>query len=237
MQEFTDKVVVVTGAAGNLGRAVAQGFAAAGARLALLDVNQEGIEAIIKDLPKGTDAKSFSVNLLEAQSVNETVASIVDAFGRIDVLANIAGGFKMGPCIQDTEDSDWDLMINLNARSVFYTCRATIPNMLDNGGGRIVNVAARAALDGKGRMGPYCASKAAVKTLTESLAAENKFDNITVNCILPGTIDTPQNRNDMPDADHDKWVPPAALADVVLFLASDGARCVTGAAVPVYGQS
>jgi NAD(P)-dependent dehydrogenase (short-subunit alcohol dehydrogenase family) len=86
-------------------------------------------------------------------------------------------------------------------------------------------------------MGPYCASKAAVKTLTESLAAENKFDNINVNCILPGTIDTPQNRESMPDADFSHWVPPEALADVVRFLASDAARCVTGAAVPVYGRS
>ena len=237
MQTFTDKVVVITGAAGNLGRAVAQGFAASGARLALLDVNQEGVDAIIAELPQGTDARGFSVNLLESTSVNDIFSAIVDAFGQIDVLANIAGGFKMGPCLQDTEDEDWDFMINLNARSVFYTCRAAIPSMLDNGGGRIVNVSARAALEGKGRMGPYCASKAAVKTLTESLAAETKFDNITVNCILPGTIDTPQNRNDMPEADHAKWVPPAALADVVMFLASDAARCVTGAAIPVYGQS
>jgi NAD(P)-dependent dehydrogenase (short-subunit alcohol dehydrogenase family) len=127
--------------------------------------------------------------------------------------------------------------MDLNARSVFNTCRRVIPNMLDNGGGRIVNVSARAAEQGKGRMGPYCASKAAVLTLTESLAAENKFNNININCILPGTIDTPQNREAMPDADFGKWVPPAALADVVMFLASDAARCVTGAAIPVYGQS
>ena len=96
---------------------------------------------------------------------------------------------------------------------------------------------ALAAVEGKGRMGPYCASKAAVKTLTESLAAENKFDNINVNCILPGTIDTPQNRDAMPDANFSNWVPPEALADVVVFLASEAARCVTGAAIPVYGKS
>ena len=106
-----------------------------------------------------------------------------------------------------------------------------------NGGGRIINVSARAAEQGKARMGPYCASKAAVLTLTESLAAENRFDNINVNCILPGTIDTPQNREAMPDANFDHWVPPTALADVILFLASGAARCVTGAAIPVYGQS
>jgi NAD(P)-dependent dehydrogenase (short-subunit alcohol dehydrogenase family) len=143
----------------------------------------------------------------------------------------------MGPLLQNTEDKDWDFMMNLNLRSVFNTCRSVLPHMLDHGGGRVINVSARAAEKGKGRMGPYCASKAAVITLTESLAAENKFDNINVNCILPGTIDTPENRKDMPDADFSKWVPTAALADVVMFLASDAARCVTGAAVPVYGQS
>ena len=237
MATFDNKVVVVTGAAGNLGRAVSAAFAAAGATVALLDHDQDGIDAAIAKLPGGSKAHGFAVNLLEAGSVNDTMAAIIDQLGSIDVLANIAGGFRMGPLLQDTEDKDWEFMMNLNARSVLYTCRAAIPNMLDNGGGRIINVSARAALEGKGRMGPYCASKAAVKTLTESMAAENKHDGITVNCILPGTIDTPQNRDDMPDADHSKWVPPAALADVVLFLASDAARCVTGAAIPVYGQS
>lgn len=237
MSEFKGQVVLITGAAGNLGHAVAQGFAEAGARLALVDLAEDALQKVIDELPAGTDAKAFTVNLLEAESVNRTVEQVIEHFGRIHVLANIAGGFTMGPMMQDTEDKSWDLMINLNARSVFYTCRAVIPNMLDNQGGRIINVSARAAIEGKGRMGPYCASKAAVKTLTESLAAENKFDNINVNCILPGTIDTPQNRNDMPDADFAKWVPPAALADVVMFLASDASRCVTGAAIPVYGQS
>ncbi len=157
--------------------------------------------------------------------------------GRIDVLANIAGGFAMGPMLHETDAGDWEFMMNLNARSVFYGCKAVIPHMLKQGGGRIISVSARAAKQGKGRMGPYCASKAAVITLTESLAAEHKHNNINVNCILPGTINTPQNRADMPEAGFDKWVPPAALADVIVFLASDAARCITGAAIPVYGQS
>lgn len=236
MSEFEGKVVLITGAAGNLGRAVAAGFTAQGAKVALADLAEDVLATVVADLPEGS-AKAFTVNLLEPESVEGLIRNVVNDFGKIDVLANIAGGFTMGPLTQDTEDKAWDFMMNLNARSVFYTSRAAIPHMLDNGSGRIVNVSARAALQGKGRMGPYCASKAAVKTLTESMAAETKFDNITVNCILPGTIDTPQNRNDMPDADFDKWVPPAALADVVTFLASDAARCVTGAAIPVYGQS
>ncbi len=235
--EFKNRVIVITGAAGNLGRAVAQAFAARQARLALLDLNEQTLQALIEELPPGTDARGYTVNLLESASVRDTLEGVLEDFDRVDVLANIAGGFTMGPLIQDSEDRDWEFMMNLNARSVFYTCRAVIPTMLENGGGRIINVSARAALEGKGRMGPYCASKAAVKTLTESLAAENKFDNINVNCILPGTIDTPQNREAMPEADFNNWVPPAALADVVLFLASEAARCVTGAAIPVYGRS
>lgn len=237
MSEFAEKVVVVTGAAGNLGQSVAQRFAAAGAHLALMDINADGLEQTLGSLRGLASGRTYSTNLIDASSVDAAVAAVVDDFGRIDVLANIAGGFKMGPLIQDTDDRDWDFMMNLNARSVFNTCRRVIPTMLDNGGGRIINVSARAAENGKGRMGPYCASKAAVLTLTESLAAENKFDNINVNCILPGTVDTPQNRESMADADFSKWVPTEALADVVMFLASDAARCVTGAAIPVYGQS
>ncbi len=150
----------------------------------------------------------------------------------------------MGPPLHETPEADWDLMMGLNARSVLNTCRAVIPQMLRQGKGRIVNVAARAALEGKARMGPYCASKAAVITLTETLAAEHETlaaehrdHGINVNCILPGTIDTPQNRASMPDADFSRWVSPTALADVVVFLATDAARAISGAAIPVYGRS
>ncbi len=237
MNEFTQSVVVVTGAAGNLGRAVAQVFAAGGAHLALLDLDAERIAGTLAACKGQASARAFPADLIDRKAVEHTIDEVLSEFGRIDVLANIAGGFAMGPLIQDTEDRDWDLMMDLNARSVFNTCRRVIPAMLQNGGGRVINVSARAAQQAKGRMGPYCASKAAVLTLTESLAAENKFNNINVNCILPGTIDTPQNRQSMPDADFSQWVPPAALADVVAFLASDAARCVTGAAIPVYGQS
>ncbi len=238
MSEFSQKVVVVTGAAGNLGLAVAHAFAQQGAHLALLDLNAEGLTRTMESCQGQASARTFACNLVDRASVETAVADVVGTFGRIDVLANIAGGFTMGPLIQDTEDRDWDFMMNLNARSVLNTCRPVIPVMLENDtGGRIVNVSARAASEGKGRMGPYCASKAAVRTLTESIAAENRYDNINVNCILPGTIDTPQNRQSMPEADFARWVPPAALADVVLFLASEAARCVTGAAIPVYGQS
>jgi len=237
MSEFDGKVVMVTGAAGNLGAALAARFAALGSRLALLDHSAERLERARDELDLPSATVLLPSDLTAADSVAAAVEKAVTKLGGIDVLANIAGGFTMGPPLHETPDSDWDLMMELNVRSVFNTCRAVIPHMLRQGSGRIVNVSARAALEGKARMGPYCASKAAVLTLTESLAAEHRLDGINVNCILPGTVDTPQNRAAMPDADFSRWVPPAALADVVVFLASEASRAVTGAAIPVYGQS
>jgi NAD(P)-dependent dehydrogenase (short-subunit alcohol dehydrogenase family) len=169
--------------------------------------------------------------------MERTVTAVRERFGGIDILANIAGGFTMGPPLHQTPDQDWDRMMDLNARTVFNACRAVIPHLLAAGGGRIVNVAARAALMGQGHMAPYCASKAVVIRLTESLAEEHRDDGINVNCVLPGTLDTPENRAAMPDADHGRWVGTDALADVILFLVSAASRAISGAAIPVYGRS
>jgi NAD(P)-dependent dehydrogenase (short-subunit alcohol dehydrogenase family) len=128
-------------------------------------------------------------------------------------------------------------MLNLNARTAFVLSRAVAPHMLEQGSGKIVHVAARAALEGGARASAYSVSKSGIVRLVESMAAELRQDGINVNCVLPGTIDTPQNRQAMPKADHSRWVSPQAIADVMLFLASDAARAVNGAAVPVYGRS
>jgi NAD(P)-dependent dehydrogenase (short-subunit alcohol dehydrogenase family) len=237
MHSFEGKVAVVTGAGGNLGRVVAEALAQAGASLALVDLNERALHETQAGLGMGLDVLSVPTDLTRADSVSEMATRVLAHFKRVDILANIAGGFTMGPPLHETSDKDWNFMFDLNTRSVFNCCRALIPHMMEKGSGRIVNVSARAAAEGKARMAPYCASKAAVVTLTESLAAEHKFNDINVNCVLPGTIDTPQNRDAMPDSDWSNWVPPEALADVILFLASDAARCVTGAAVPVYGRS
>lgn len=237
MSEFQGQVAVVTGAAGNLGSALCHKLAQAGARIALLDRDAEAMAQLVGQLPQGTDAASFSVDLLDPASVQGTVNAVQERFEHIHILANIAGGFAMGPTLDATDDATWNLMLDLNARSVFHMARAVMPLMRNASYGRIVNVAARAALQGQGNMGPYCAAKAAVVSLTESLAAETKPLDINVNCILPGTVDTPQNRAAMPDNDHATWVPPDALADVMLFLVSQAARCISGAAIPVYGRS
>jgi NAD(P)-dependent dehydrogenase (short-subunit alcohol dehydrogenase family) len=239
MQTSNDsaQVVIVTGAAGNLGGAVARAFADQGARLALVDLDPQAIERTRQGLPAGCESAAFPTDLMDAQAVEAMASAVAAHYGRVDILANIAGGFTMGPPVHETPDKDWELMLNLNARTVFYCCRAVVPRMLASGGGRIVNVSARAATRGVGHMGPYCTSKAAVITLTEALADELKEQGINVNCVLPGTLDTPQNRAAMPDQDPSRWVPLEALADVILFLASDAARAVSGAAVPVYGRS
>jgi len=226
---FSGRTCLITGAAGNLGRAVASAFAAEGASLILMDLHEEHLRSAYGDEGEG---KRFSVaDLRDAQSVARALA----AGTRIDVLCNIAGGFRMGQPVHETSDDTWDLMLGLNARSVLNCSRAVVPVMLAAGSGKIINIGAIAALSGKANMGAYIASKSAVIRLTESMAAELRDKGINVNCILPSTIDTPQNRKDMPKADPKRWVAPEALADVVLFLASDAARAIHGASIPVAG--
>ncbi len=237
MFDFTNQVVLITGAAGNLGEAAVRAFYDAGASLALVDNRPDRLPQLFGSLDPARVLLVGGVDVTEETAVTHMTTAILNRYGRVDILCNIAGGFKMGTAVHETPLADWEFMLNLNARSIFLVSRAIIPHMLSQGSGKIISVAARAALEGKANMAAYTVSKSAVIRLTESMAAELKDKGITVNCILPGTIDTPQNRTAMPKASFDKWVAPEALADVILFLASDAARAVTGAAVPVYGRS
>lgn len=222
------RTVMVTGAAGNLGRAVAAAFG--DANLALLDLKRGSLQ--------DSDRQMFvDADLLNAQSVQAAVDKAVQRFKRIDVLCNIAGGFRMGASFHETTDKDWDFMFNVNARTVLNMSRAVVPVMLKGGGGKIVNIGAFAAQKGAAQMGAYIASKSAVIRLTETMAAELREQNINVNCVLPTIIDTPENRAAMPKADPKRWVAPQDLAQVIVFLASDAARAIHGAALPVTGLS
>lgn len=232
---MTPEAVLITGASGNLGRAVAAAFAARGANLALLDRNRAHLDAAFGG--ESDRRMLVAADLLDAGEVEAAVASVAARFGRIDALANIAGGFRMGTPVHATSDADWNFLFDLNARTVLHAARAVVPRMLAAGRGRIVNVGAFAAQKGAADMGAYVAAKSAVIRLTETMAAELRDKGINVNCVLPTIIDTPENRKAMPDADPARWVAPADLANVIAFLTSDAARAVHGAAVPVTGLS
>ncbi len=236
MTLFKNKTVLLTGAAGNLGRAVAAAFAAQGANLVLVDRHREALVTAF-GAEEGATHAFVAANLLDAADATAAAQSAVRRFGRIDVLCNLAGGFRMGEAVHETSAANWDFLFDLNARTVLHMAQAVVPHMLAAGNGRIVNVGAFAAQKGAAQMGAYIASKSAVIRLTESMAAELRERGINVNCVLPTIIDTPENRKDMPDADPARWVAPADLASVIMFLASDAARAVHGAAVPVTGLS
>ena len=231
---FENRTVLITGAAGQLGRAVVSRFADAGAKLVLLDRQVEQIKAAPA---QSAHCMTAAVDLLRADAVQAVVHSAIERFGRIDVLCHLAGGFRMGQAVHETGPDTWDFLFDLNVRTLINVANAVVPGFIDNGGGRIVTVGAYSAQRGIAQMGAYCASKSALIRLTESMSAELKDRQINVNCVLPTIIDTPDNRTAMPDADPARWVAPEALADVIAFLASDAARAIHGAAVPVSGLS
>ncbi|HET6599866.1 MAG TPA: SDR family NAD(P)-dependent oxidoreductase [Burkholderiaceae bacterium] len=230
---FDSKTVLITGAAGNLGRAVARAFADQGARLALVDRDTDNLRGVFGD--ETAQQLFVAADLLQPEQASAAVSAAIERFGRIDVLCNLAGGFRMGDAVHDTPAATWDFLFDLNARTVLHMAQAVVPHMIERGGGKVVNVGAFAAQKGAARMGAYIASKSAVIRLTETMAAELRELNINVNCVLPTVIDTPENRAAMPDADPTHWVAPRDLASVIAFLASDAARAVHGAALPVTG--
>ncbi|HVN75307.1 MAG TPA: SDR family NAD(P)-dependent oxidoreductase [Thermoanaerobaculaceae bacterium] len=238
MFDFSDRVAIVTGAAGNLGQTVARAFQAAGARTALADRDGARLQQLYPEL-RGSRGHLLAegIDLTSDGALDGVVAQTVELFGRVDILVNTVGGFRAGAPVHETPMETWDHLLGLNLRTSLVTARAVVPAMLRRRYGKIVMVGARAAEAGAANMAAYSASKAAVLRLVESLAAELKGSGINVNCVLPGTLDTEQNRRDQPGADHSRWVPPEAVSDVILFLASDAARGVNGAAVPVLGLS
>jgi NAD(P)-dependent dehydrogenase (short-subunit alcohol dehydrogenase family) len=229
---MTGRIFAITGASGVLGSAVARAAADQGARIALID-HARHAEALADC---GPDALMLGgVDLTDAVAAGAAIDAVSDRFGGLDVLLNIAGGFKWEPVAESTADS-WYAMYRINVATATNASRAAIPHLKRSAAGRIVNVGANAALKASVGMGPYAASKAGVHKLTESLADELKADGVTVNAVLPSILDTPANRADMPKADVSAWVTPEDLAQVMLFLASEPARAVTGALIPVTGR-
>jgi NAD(P)-dependent dehydrogenase (short-subunit alcohol dehydrogenase family) len=221
------RVIVITGAFGVLGSAVARAAAGQGARVALVDYAKDGPSA------DGVLALG-GVDLTDPAQAGAAIDAVASHFGGLDALVNIAGGFAWQTLADGPADT-WAGLYRLNVLTAANASRAAIPHLKASAAGRIVNVGANAALKAGMGMGAYAASKAGVHRLTEALAAEQK-GKITVNAVLPSTIDTSANRASMPKADFSKWVTGKELADVILFLASDAASAVTGALIPVNGR-
>lgn len=227
---MASKVALVTGANGGLGTHVTKALLDAGFLVA-------GLAPKIRpndfDHPHFTALPATLNNLDEAKKATETV---IAHFGRIDLLAHTVGGFAGGQPVADTDDSTFQRMFDMNLNSAFHILRAIIPHMRTAGAGRIAAIGSRAAEDPGAMVGAYSASKAALVSLIRTVAIENKDAGITANVILPGTIDTPANRAAMPGADVSKWVKPESIASLIVWLAGDAARDVTGAVIPVYGR-
>ena len=228
--------VIVTGAAGGLGRAVVAHFAARGAPLALLGRDATALNALLAELPAAT-ALPLPTDLLDRAAVAAAIERAVARFGGIDAAIHLAGGFAMGSAVHETGAAAWQQMLDLNVNTMLSSAAAVVPVMRRQKRGYIVNVGAMSAQRGAAQMGAYIASKSALMRLTESMAAELRDEGIHINAVLPTIIDTPANRKAMPKADYSRWVAPDALADVVGFLASDAARAVHGALIPVTGLS
>lgn len=224
-----DKVVLVTGADGGLGRFVTQAFLEAGAtvvgtsrKVQQADSQNSRFTAIPADISTRAGASSL-------------IDQLVARLGKLDVLAHTVGSFAGGQPVADTDDLTFQRMLDLNLNSAFHVLRATIPILRKGGDGCIIAIGSRAALKPGANVGAYSASKAAMVSLIKTVAIENKDSGLRANAILPGTIDTPANRKAMPKADFAKWVQPAMIANLIVFLASDAGRDINGAAIPVYG--
>jgi len=224
------KIVVVTGAFGSLGHAVARAAAGQGAKLALIDRAPAPAK---HELPEAQVLGD--VDLTDPEAARRATGVVAQRYGRIDALVNVAGAFRWETLEQGRIET-WDLLYGVNLRTAVIASQAALPHLLAAGDARIVNIGAAAATKAGMGMGAYAASKAGVARLTESLADELKDRGVTVNAVLPSIIDTPQNRADMPDADFSRWVTPAQVAEVIVFLLTDAARPVTGALLPVTGR-
>jgi NAD(P)-dependent dehydrogenase (short-subunit alcohol dehydrogenase family) len=228
-KDLQNKIVLVTGANGGLGTHVTQALLDAGATVAGL------ARKIDSAAFSSRSFTAFSGELANPDSAGKIVNDVVRRFGRIDVLAHLVGGFAGGETVAKTDDATFRNMLDLNLHSAFYVLRAVIPHMRKNKQGRIIAIGSRASEDPGPGVAAYSASKAALVGLVRTVALENKDLAITTNIILPGTMDTPANRQAMPKADVSQWVRPQSVASLIVWLAGEAGKDVNGATIPVYG--
>jgi NAD(P)-dependent dehydrogenase (short-subunit alcohol dehydrogenase family) len=236
---FHDKIALVTGGTGGLGREVTMAFLEAGAAIVVTYRTAEEFAAVVSAALRigAAPPEGVSVDVTDAQAVEKLIAGIVAKHGRLDILVNTVGAYAGGTNLWEVDPRTYDQMLQPNLKAGFVLARAVVPQMIRQNRGWIVNIASKAAFDHAAGGALYAASKAAALALFDSLAAEVKPFNINVNSVLPSIIDTAANRKAIPGADFSKWPKPEEIARVILFLCSEEARVIHGAAIPVYGKS
>ena len=236
MYDFSNKVVLITGGTGALGKTLTQRFISSGATTVATYLNDEKIEVIKGQ--NAINAELIKADVTREEQVIKLISTIVERFGHIDILVNSVGGYLGGKNVTELEEREWDLMMNLNLKSAFLISKYVIPVMKTSGpGGKIVHISSKTGLKSEGHDSAYAASKSGLIRLVESIAQETKEFGINVNCIMPSVIDTEANRIAMPSSDFSRWVKTDDLTNVVFFLCSPEARAITGSAIPTYGLS
>ncbi len=233
--DFSGKIVLVTGGSGGLGIEVGQAFLKAGASLVLTYFSDSSLPLLQKICHLSKNVFLLRGDFRKEEDAKILVSAILQKFGRIDIFTNVIGGYIAGKPVTKTDEKEWQEMMDLNLKTTFLLSKHVVAQMVKQSSGKVIHVAARPGLKGSGFDAAYVASKSGVVRLVESLSEEVKSEGINVNCILPSIIDTKENRTAMPDADHTKWVKPSDIARVIFFLASDDAKPINGAAIPVYG--
>ncbi len=235
---FSGRIVLVAGGTGGLGQAVSLAFLAEGAKVIVTYQNPSGFDEL-KGVAAGLSGELVGVraDITAEPAVVGLIEEIVAKHGRLDVLVNTVGAYAGGLKLWETDAATFERMLQLNLRSGYVLARAAVPAMLKQGSGALVNIAAKAAVDHGAGASAYAASKAAALAMMDALAADVKGTGVRVNTVLPSIIDTAVNRQAMPRADFSLWPKPEEIAKVILFLASDEARVIHGAAIPVYGIS
>ena len=240
MQLLENRIAIVTGGTGALGRAVVENFLVGGAKVAVpyvVDAEVPLLQAQLGDRFPASELFLKKTDVSEEPQTARFVTDVVAKWGKIDILVNLVGGFWGGSSIADTTLAQWQAMFDLNLKPTFLCCRAVVPIMTRNKWGRIVSVASRSGLQGAGYYAAYAVAKGAITTFTASLAQEVLEDGVMVNAIAPSTIDTEANRIAMPKAKHENWVKPEDIAKTIAYLCSDDCRVTSGAVVPVYGRA
>lgn len=233
-----DKIILITGATGGLGEAVTRTFIESGARVVAVSRSEKKLQDLKSQVSAGADKfTAIATDVLDEADIQKLVDAVMQKFGKIDVFVHLVGSFLGGPGIADITETQWNDMMNLNMKSTFLCCRHIFPIMQKQKAGKIVTIGAKGGVRGISGLAAYSASKAALINFTQTLSAEGSKDNITANVVVPSIIDTPDNRNAMPDANFDDWVKPEAIAQLIRFLVSDDADDISSAVIPIYGNA